>query len=72
MKKTFYVVEYNDCYGNGTRELKVIVESHKDFLDWLQKHNNAKRTAFRDNNDTEAEFNLIPLELYQSQLNQLS
>jgi hypothetical protein len=60
MKKTFYVVEYN----SGTKQLKVIVESHEDFLNWLQKHNEAKRTAFIDNNDTEAEFNLIPLELF--------
>lgn len=64
MKKTFYVVEYNDCYGSGTKQLKVIVESREDFLNWLKNHNDAKRTAFIVNNDTEAEFNLIPLELF--------
>ena len=38
--KTFYVVQYNDCYGNGDdKSLEVIVESHNDFKEWLKQRN---------------------------------
>jgi hypothetical protein len=65
-----YVVRYNDCYGNGDEKLEVIVESHKDFLKWLEVHNQ-ERSDLQDLDiddddfcyETEEQFDLIPLDL---------
>ena len=70
MVKTLYVVEYNDCYGNGTdKKLEVIVENHNQFLEWLKEHNENRRMDYLDDNDfveeNADEFNLIPLNLFQ-------
>ena len=63
--KTFYVVQYNDCYGNGdNKTLEVIVESHNDFKEWL-KQRNEEREEFGESEEFEDEFNLIPLILYK-------
>jgi len=69
--KTYYVVRYNDCYGNGEKKLEVIVESHEDFKKWLELHNEERRDDFDDDFDDdyfveekEEEFDLIPLELF--------
>ena len=52
MKKTLYVVEYNDCYGNGTdKKLEVIVENHDQFLEWLKEHNEDRRMDYLDDDD---------------------
>lgn len=69
MTKTFYVVQYNDCYGNGNdQKLEVIVESHEQFLDWLKKHNEERKQDYLNDDDfieeTTEEFNLIPLQLF--------
>jgi len=68
--KTLYVVRYNDCYGNGDDQLEVIVESHEDFLKWLEIHNQ-ERADLQDLEvddedfcyEGEEEFDLIPLDL---------
>lgn len=70
MEKTLYVVEYNDCYGNGTdKKLEVIVETHNQFLEWLKEHNENRRMDYLDDDDfveeSAEEFNLIPLNLFQ-------
>jgi hypothetical protein len=69
MVKTLYVVEYNDCYGNGTdKKLEVIVETHNQFLEWLKEHNENRRMDYLDDDFVEEsaeEFNLIPLNLFQ-------
>jgi hypothetical protein len=69
MEKTLYVVEYNDCYGNGTdKKLEVIVETHNQFLEWLKEHNENRRMDYLDDDFVEEsaeEFNLIPLNLFQ-------
>jgi hypothetical protein len=62
--ETLYVVQYNDCYGNGDKKLEVIVKTRKDFLDWLDKHN-ASRDAEPEGQE---QFDLIPLQLYTSQI----
>lgn len=68
MKKLFVVV-YNDCYGNGNTKLETIVESHDDFIKWLAEHNEDRRMDYIDDDDfveeTEEEFDLIPLTLYK-------
>jgi hypothetical protein len=70
MEKTLYVVEYNDCYGNGTdKKLEVIVETHNQFLEWLEEHNENRRMDYLNDDDfveeSAEEFNLIPLNLFQ-------
>lgn len=70
MEKTLYVVQYNDCYGNGTdKKLEVIVENHNQFLEWLKEHNEDRRMDYLDDDDfveeSAEEFNLIPLKLFQ-------
>ncbi len=70
MVKTLYVVEYNDCYGNGTdKKLEVIVENHNQFLEWLKEHNENRRMDYLNDDDfveeSAEEFNLIPLNLFQ-------
>jgi hypothetical protein len=70
--KTYYVVQYNDCYGNGDTNLEVIVESHEDFLKWLEVHNKERADSQDlevDDEDFcyegEEQFDLIPLTLYK-------
>jgi len=70
MVKTLYVVEYNDCYGNGTdKKLEVIVETHNQFLEWLKEHNENRRMDYLNDDDfveeSAEEFNLIALNLFQ-------
>jgi hypothetical protein len=70
MEKTLYVVEYNDCYGNGTdKKLEVIVENHNQFHQWLKEHNEDRRMDYLNDDDfveeSAEEFNLIPLNLFQ-------
>jgi len=51
MAKTLYVVQYNDCYGNGNKTLETIVESYEHFLHWLKEHNEAKGLDYLDDSD---------------------
>jgi len=68
MKKTLFVVVYN--HDNNTnspdKELMAIVENREEFYDWLKLHNNSRRRGLTDNNVGEREFDLIPLELFNS------
>ena len=68
--KTLYVVNYNDCHGNGDEKLEVIVESREDFLKWLEAHNKERADSQDLDVDDDAfcyegedEFDLIPLNL---------
>ena len=65
MTKTLYVVQYNDCYGNGDKKnLEVIVENRNHFLEWLDEHNESRGGS---EPETEEEFTLIPLNLFTSE-----
>ena len=68
MTKTLYVVQYNDCYGNGNKKLEVIVESHEGFKNWLKTHNEERKLDYLTDDDFveehEEEFDLIPLNLF--------
>lgn len=70
--KTYFVVQYNDCYGNGDTKLEAIVKSHEDFIKWLEVHNKERadlQDLEVDDDDFcyegEEQFNLIPLNLYK-------
>lgn len=68
--KKLFVVKYNDCYGNGNTNFEIIVESKKDFLQWLKEHNEERKMDYLDDDDfceeIEEEFDLIPLNLYKN------
>ena len=62
---TFYIVEYNDCYGNGDRQIEVLVRSEQEFLLWLELRNKERADAGELVEDME-EFDLIPIELFDN------
>lgn len=62
MKKLF-IVQYNDCYGNGDSSIEVIVKSKEDFNRWLKQHNE-ERESDGELEESEEEFTLIPVELF--------
>ena len=70
MTKTLYVVQYNDCYGNGdNKKQETIVENNQQFLEWLKKHNEERKNEYLENEDDYLEegveeFDLIPLQLF--------
>lgn len=65
MTKTLYVVQYNDCYGNGDKKnLEVIVENRNHFLEWLDEHNESRGGSEPEGKE---EFTLIPLNLFASE-----
>ena len=66
--KQVYIVQYNDCYGNGSdKKLEVVIESKDDFKSWLEQHNDNRRMDCISDYDfieeSEEEFDLIPLNL---------
>ncbi len=66
--KQVYIVQYNDCYGNGTdKKLEAVIESKDDFKSWLEQHNDNRRMDYISDDDfikeNEEEFDLIPLDL---------
>jgi len=66
--KEVYIVQYNDCYGNGSdKKLEVVLESKDDFASWLEQHNDNRRMDYISDDDfikeNEEEFDLIPLDL---------
>ena len=64
MKNTFYVVQYNDCYGNGDdTKIEVLVKSKADFKIWLKELNKERRSMGEIVEKSE-EFNLIPIQLF--------
>jgi hypothetical protein len=65
-KNTFYIVQYNDRYGNGNdTKIEVLVRSQLEFNKWLKEHN-AERIAMEEEPEGIEEFNLIPISLYES------
>ena len=63
---TFYIVEYNDCYGNGDQKSnEVLVRSEQEFLLWLELRNKERADAGELIEDVE-EFDLIPIELFDN------
>ena len=66
--KKVYIVQYNDCYGNGSdKKLEVVLESKDAFKIWLEQHNDNRRMDCISDDDfikeNEEEFDLIPLDL---------
>jgi len=65
-KNTFYIVEYNDCYGNGDQKSnEVLVRNKQEFLRWLEIRNKERADAGDLVEDME-EFDLIPIELFDN------
>jgi hypothetical protein len=65
-KNTFYIVEYNDCYGNGDQKSnEVLVRNEQEFLRWLEIRNKERADAGELVEDME-EFDLIPIELFDN------
>jgi hypothetical protein len=63
---TFYIVEYNDCYGNGDQKSnEVLVRNEQEFLRWLEIRNKERADAGELVEDME-EFDLIPIELFEN------
>jgi hypothetical protein len=63
---TFYIVEYNDCYGNGDQKSnEVLVRNEQEFLRWLELRNKERADAGELIEDVE-EFDLIPIELFDN------
>jgi hypothetical protein len=58
--KEVYIVQYNDCYGNGTdKKNEGVIESREDFASWLEQHNED-----REEDESEEEFTLIPIDMF--------
>ncbi len=64
MEKTFYIVKYNDAYGNGDdTSIETLLESEKDFKKWLRQHNKERKENGELTEKAE-EFDIIPVELF--------
>ena len=62
---TFYIVEYNDRYGNGDdKKIECIVKNKTAFNKWLKEHNQERKDMGAEPESAE-EFDLIPVNLYQ-------
>ena len=65
-ENTFYIVQYNDCYGNGDQKSnEVLVRNEQEFLRWLEIRNKERADAGELVEDME-EFDLIPIELFDN------
>jgi len=63
---TLYIVQYNDCYGNGDQKSnEVLVRNEQEFLRWLEIRNKERADAGELVEDME-EFDLIPIELFDN------
>ena len=66
MEETLYIVQYNDCYGNGDQKSnEVLVRNEQEFLRWLEIRNKERADAGELVEDME-EFDLIPIELFDN------
>ena len=64
--ENYYVVQYNDRYGNGDdKVLEVIVRTKTDFKEWLKIHNK-NRKENGDMKESAEEFTLIPITLFET------
>jgi hypothetical protein len=62
---TFYIVQYNDCYGNGDQKSnEVLVKDEAAFWRWL-KQRNKERIAEGEMEEQVEEFDLIPITLFK-------
>ena len=63
--ETFYIVQYNDCYGNGDQKSnEVLVKNEAGFWKWL-KQRNKERIAAGEMEEQVEEFDLIPINLFK-------
>lgn len=61
--ETYYIVQYNDCYGNGdNKTIECLVKDKKTFKKWLKQHNIDRKSDGNEPEDVE-EFDLIPVNL---------
>jgi hypothetical protein len=60
-EETLYIVQYNDCYGNGDQKSnEVLVDNEAGFWKWLAQRNE-ERVAAGDMEEQVEEFDLIPI-----------
>ena len=65
---SIYIVQYNDCYGNGTdKSFEVALTDKKDFKAWLKEHN-AERKGMGAMKESADEFDIIELKVFETQL----
>lgn len=65
MSNTFYIVQYNDKYGNGdNKSFEILVKDKQVFEDWLKAHNEEREEQGEMEEGAE-EFNLIPITLFE-------
>jgi hypothetical protein len=65
-EKTYYIVQYNDSYGNGNdKKIEVIVKNKEDFGKWLKQHNNERKLC-GEFPESHKEFDLIPTTLFEN------
>lgn len=64
-ENTFYIVQYNDKYGNGkNKSFEVLIKDMQVFEDWL-KARNEERKEEGEIEEGADEFNLIPINLFE-------
>lgn len=57
--KKVFIIQYNDCYGNGdNKSIESVIEKRADFNKWLKQHNK-DRKAEGNEPESKAEFDLI-------------
>lgn len=62
----YYIVQYNDRYGNGKdKYFECIVKNKTEFKAWLKQHN-AERKGMGAMRELPDEFDLIPIGLFES------
>ena len=66
MTNKYYIVQYNDRYGNGTDKVfETLVRDKQGFEDWLKAHN-AQRYIDGEIEEDADEFELIAISLFES------
>jgi len=64
-KNTFYIVQYNDRYGNGqNKTYECLVKSKAEFERWLKAYNEERDDA-GEMEESADEFDLIPINLFE-------
>mgnify|MGYP001431389088 CR=1 FL=1 len=64
--KTYFIVQYNDCYNNGAGKMfECIVKRKIDFKKWLKIHN-SQRKKLGELLELAEEFDLIPVQLFDN------
>ena len=65
MSNQFYIVQYNDKYGNGNdKSFEILVKDKQVFEDWLKAHNQ-EREEQGEMEEGADEFDLIPISLFE-------